>query len=83
MLAVADQLPVVMLGEVAAGPPSPSDLEAVPEASAGTASANNMQAADTRNLVLMALPPLLAWIETRMATNAGPCPYETLKPRPA
>jgi hypothetical protein len=50
----------VMLGEVAARTPSASDLEAVPEASAGTANASNVQAADTRNLVLMALPPLLA-----------------------
>jgi hypothetical protein len=39
MLAVADQLPVVMLGEIGASRP-PSRSEPEPEASAGTASAS-------------------------------------------
>src|SRR5215211_8796173 len=81
MLAVAVQLPVVVLGDVAACPPSPSDLEAAPEASAGTASARNVKAADARNLVLMAIPPCSPRSRREWQQNAGPCPYETLKPR--
>jgi hypothetical protein len=59
MLAVADQLPVVMLGEIGASRP-PSRSQPEPEASAGTASASKAQTTAARDLVLIGDSPLVA-----------------------